>query len=719
MIGDVETVPAVETPKVLIVDDQPRNLDALEAMLEPTGCMFIRAQSADEALLSLLRHDFAAIVLDIKMPGMNGLELATLIKQRKRSRHVPILFLTAHMVDDREALQGYGVGGVDYLSKPINAEILRSKVGVFIELYRKTRALADLNEALEREVADRERAQEALESVNRELETRVRARTDELTMANRGLREGEERLRMAMDVSRIGAWEWNLASGRMTWSTDPEVLFGFPAGCLGADHRLAGAIHHEDRPRNEAALVTALASGAYETAYRAVRPDGSVLWLTERGQIVRDAEGKPERMVGITRDVTSEREAEQQREKLLLDARVARAEAEMANRAKDDFLAVLSHELRTPLNAVFGYARLLQAKQLDEDGRARAVDAIVRNTNAQVQLIDELLDVSRVISGKLRLDLRSVDLGKVVEAALDTVRPAADTKGLRIQAVLDPDAGPVAGDPDRLQQVVCNLLMNAVKFTPGDGRIQVRLQRVNSHVEIVVSDTGEGIAPNVLPFIFDRFRQGDSSSTRRHGGLGLGLALVKHLVELHGGQVAAHSDGVGRGATFLVNLPLSIAKLPSHESLLLHSMSRSRTTEIGEARLDGIRIIVVDDDKDSGELMTTILNSAGAVVRGCRSASEALNAVREWQPDVLVSDIEMPDEDGYWLISKVRALDTVIGRKLPAVALTAHGRREDRIRSLTAGYSMHVAKPVDPGEFTTVIASLAGRSPSARMPSAD
>jgi PAS domain S-box-containing protein len=717
MSTDVETPNAIAAPKVLIVDDQPRNLDTLEAMLEATGCVFVRAQSADEALLSLLRHDFAAIVLDIKMPGMNGIELATLIKQRKRSRHVPILFLTAHMVDDRDVLRGYGVGGVDYLSKPINADILRSKVGVFIELHRKTRALADLNEALEREVADRERAQEALETANRELEDRVRARTDELSWAHRGVRESEERLRMAMEVAEIAAWEWNLPTGVMKWSTEPEALFGFPAGYFGPDQRLARTVHPEDRPHLEAALGTALESGTYEAEYRAIRPDGSVVWLTDRGQVISDAAGKPERMVGITRNVTSEREATRQREKLLLNARVARAEAEMANRAKDEFLAVLSHELRTPLNAVYGYARLLQARQLDQDGTARAVDAIVRNAHAQAQLIDELLDVSRVISGKLRLDVRSVDLKAVVEAAMDTVRPAADAKGVRIQAVLDPGAGPIAGDPDRLQQVVWNLLINAVKFTPQDGRVQVHLQRVNSHVEVVVSDTGEGIAPAVLPFIFDRFRQGDSSLTRRHGGLGLGLALVKHLVELHGGKVSAESEGIGRGATFIVELPLSIARLPSEGTLLPPPAGGLGLVALTGVRLDGVRVVVVDDERDAVALMSAILTSVGAEVRGCASASEALAAVREWRPDVLVSDIEMPGEDGYSLIQKLRADDAEHGARTPAVALTAHSRREDRVRALTAGYNMHVAKPVDPGELTTVIASLAGRSPNGAEPS--
>jgi PAS domain S-box-containing protein len=705
----VATPNAVEAPKILIVDDQPRNLDALEAMLESSGCTFVRALSADEALLCLLRHEFAAIVLDIRMPGMSGIELATLIKQRKRSQHVPILFLTAHLVDDDDVLRGYGVGGVDYLSKPINAGILRSKIGVFIDLHRKTRALAALNEALQREVADRERMQAALERANQELEERVRTRTAELTRAHRGVRESEERLRMAMEVARIGAWEWQLASGQMTWSTDPEALFGFPAGSLGADRRLARALHPEDKPPTERALAAALATGTYEAEYRAVRPDGSIVWLTDRGQVVVDADGRPERMVGISRDVTSEREAGQEREQLLRDARAARTEAETANRAKDEFLAVLSHELRTPLNAVYGYARMLQAGQLEKDAAARALDVILRNAHAQVQLIDELLDLSRVISGKLRLDVRSTDLKAVVEGALDSVRPAAGAKGIRLQSVLDPGAGPIAGDPDRLQQVVWNLLTNGVKFTPKGGRVQIRLQRVNSHVEIVVSDTGEGIAADVVPFVFDRFRQGDSSSTRPQSGLGLGLALVKHLVELHGGTVAAQSEGPGRGATFIVKLPLSIAQLPSESGPLEHPTAGSGPAPVSGVRLDGLRVLVVDNDRDAVELMGAILTGAGAVIRGCGSASEALAVVQEWRPDVLMSDIEMPGEDGYSLIRKVRALDETQGGQTPAVALTAYGRRQDRVRSLSAGFSMHVPKPVDPGEFTTIIARLTGR----------
>ena len=393
------------------------------------------------------------------------------------------------------------------------------------------------------------------------------------------------------------------------------------------------------------------------------------------------------------------------------ESRARAVEAEAANRAKDEFLTVLSHELRTPLNAVYGWARMLRAGDLkDEKARMRALDIIERNANVQVQLIDDLLDIARVITGKMRLDVRPVDLVAVIEAACDAVAPAAAAKELRLQTVLDPNAGPVAGDPGRLQQVVWNLLMNAVKFTPRGGRVQIVLQRVNSHVEIVVSDTGKGIAADVLPFIFERFRQADSSSTRQHAGLGLGLALVKHLVDLHGGSVVAESHGEGKGATFLVKLPVPIAPIAVTSTLRAHPTAPARAFAAATARLDGLRVLVVDDDADAVDLASVILRNAGAAVRTCLSASEALELLRQWRPDVLVADIEMPGEDGYSLIRKVRALEADQGGKTPAIAVTAYGRMEDRMRTLTAGYSMHVPKPVDPAELTTIIASVAGRS---------
>ena len=382
-------------------------------------------------------------------------------------------------------------------------------------------------------------------------------------------------------------------------------------------------------------------------------------------------------------------------------------EAEKANRAKDEFLAVLSHELRTPLNAVYGWARMLQAGRVDDATVARALDVIVRQSNAQVQLIDDLLDVSRMSVGKMRLDVRQVDLPAVIEHALDAVRPAAEAKGIRLQPVLDPRAGPVVGDPDRLQQVAWNLLMNAVKFTPKGGRVQLYLQRVNSHVEIVVSDDGPGIPPEVLPFIFEPFRQGDSSSTRAHAGLGLGLALVRHLVDLHGGSVVAQSDGAGAGATFVVKLPLPIAELGAGSPAFRAHPKAATEPSAGQiVRLDGVRVVVADDDPEALELASTILGGAGAEVRTCASAEEALEAFRRSVPDVLISDIEMPGEDGYSLIRRVRALPAEQGGRAPAVALTAYGRTQDRVQSLAAGFTMHVPKPVDPGELTAIVASV-------------
>jgi signal transduction histidine kinase len=381
------------------------------------------------------------------------------------------------------------------------------------------------------------------------------------------------------------------------------------------------------------------------------------------------------------------------------------AEAEASNRAKDEFLAVLSHELRTPLNAVYGWARMLQGGQLDSPAAARALDVIVRQSNAQVQLIDDLLDVSRIITGKMRLDVRPVDLKVVVESALDAVRPAAAAKDIRLRSALDARVGPVSGDPGRLQQVVWNLVMNAVKFTPRGGSVDVELGGDDTHVEVAVRDTGRGISGTVLPFIFERFRQADSSTTRAHAGLGLGLALAKNLVELHGGTLTAHSDGEDKGATFLMRLPAAAgfgAERPSRGRLPLPPPGASVAADLA-----GVRVLVVDDDPEALELATAILVAAAADVRVCRSAADALKILPEWRPHVLVSDIEMPGEDGYSLIGRVRALPATEGGRTPAVALTAYGRQQDRARSLTAGFNMHVPKPVDPGEFTAIVASLA------------
>jgi signal transduction histidine kinase/ActR/RegA family two-component response regulator len=398
---------------------------------------------------------------------------------------------------------------------------------------------------------------------------------------------------------------------------------------------------------------------------------------------------------------------EAQREDLLQKERQARETAERADRAKDEFMAVLSHELRTPLNAVYGWARLLQGGHIRDAALIeRATDAIVRNADVQVQLIDDLLDTSRIASGKMRLDVRRIDLQTVIQGALDAVRPAAHAKGVHVETALDAGAGIVAGDSSRLQQVVWNLLMNAVKFTPKGGHVRIELRGTDTNVEIVISDTGEGIAPRLLPHLFERFRQADSSSTRQHGGLGLGLALVKHLTELHGGTVSARSDGENHGATFTVTLPLAPANLSEQPPSRNAASATDAVEEPAFVRLDGLRILVVDDDRDGARLAEAILVGAGAEVHTCHSAPEALEHLSAWQPDVLVSDIEMPGEDGYSLIRRVRGLAAEAGGRIPAIALTAYGRHHDRVKSLAAGFNLYVPKPVNPAELTGVIAGI-------------
>lgn len=397
------------------------------------------------------------------------------------------------------------------------------------------------------------------------------------------------------------------------------------------------------------------------------------------------------------------------REALLAREQEAREQAELASHSKDEFLGLLSHELRTPLNAILGWTRMLISSQMDEQAVANAIETIDRNARLQSRLIEDMLDVSRIMSGKLRLDAQPVDLTTVISAAVDTLRPAADAKQIRVYVVLDYGAGLVLGDPVRLQQIVWNLLSNAIKFTPKSGSIKVFLERVNSHLEVTVSDTGPGIDKEFLPFVFERFRQADSSTTKKYGGLGLGLAIVRQLVELHGGTVEAANHQESSGAIFTVTLPIMVTRQQtarqSTEVVHLNTLGSGIDEFDCPRELDGIKILAVDDEPDARFLLTTILEQCGAEVKTCESAAAALALLKEFKPDILVSDIGMPEEDGYTLIKKIRAAEA--GRKrIPAVALTAFARVEDRLKALSAGYNMHVPKPVEPMELMMVIASL-------------
>ncbi|RIK98800.1 MAG: hybrid sensor histidine kinase/response regulator [Proteobacteria bacterium] len=444
-------------------------------------------------------------------------------------------------------------------------------------------------------------------------------------------------------------------------------------------------------------LVTAIASVATAVAIpplvpRALRLVRAEQLAEERGIQLAEAE---DRAALAARAVRAQQEAE-----------AARAEAEAANRAKDQFLATVSHELRNPLSPILAWSRMLASGGLDADRTRQAVEAIERCAVAQAQLIDDLLDVSRIVSGKLRMDVRTLDLAAVIDAAVAAARPAADAKQIRVEVDVDPAAGPVLGDAERMQQVVWNLLSNAVKATSRGGHVRIRLARVASHVELSVADDGAGIEPALLPDLFQRFTQGEAGTTRRQGGLGLGLAIVRHIVELHGGSVRAESDGPGRGARFHVALPLP-AMHPLGAPPRRHPSAAAALAADSLADLGGLRVLVVDDEPDSNAAVQAVLARCGADVRVAASAQQALDLFERWRPDVLVSDIGMPVEDGYALIARIRALPPERGGDVPALALTAYARSDDRVRTLAAGFQLHLAKPVEPSELGAAVARLA------------
>ncbi|MBC7933101.1 MAG: PAS domain S-box protein [Rubrivivax sp.] len=516
-------------------------------------------------------------------------------------------------------------------------------------------------------------------------------------LAEEAVRESERQLRTLADAVPQLVWMAD-ADGYIFWynerwydytGTTPEQMEGWGWQSVHDPELLPRVVK-----RWKASLET---GEPFEMEFPLKGVDGVFRWFLTRVNPLRDSQGHIVRWFGTNTDVDEQRRtAEELRE---------------ANRLKDEFLATVSHELRTPLTAILGWAHLLRAGQVDEKNVVGALETIERNARAQSQLIDDLLDVSRIITGKLRLDVRQIDPGSFIESAIEALRPAAEAKDVRIQKVMDTGVVSVAGDPARLQQVVWNLLSNAIKFTPKGGRVQVRLERINSHIEIAVSDTGAGIKPEFLPHVFERFRQADQKTTREHGGLGLGLAIVRHLVELHGGTVQADSPGEGQGATFVVNLPIVPVYQKDNLAERVHPAARDILTSYDcPERLDGLKVLVVDDEVDTREVFRVSIAHCGAEVVTAGSAQEALEAIEKEQPNLLISDIGMPGEDGYELIRKVRALPSGRGGKIPAIALTAYARTEDRLRALRAGYQMHISKPVELAELVAVMASLIQRS---------
>jgi PAS domain S-box-containing protein len=503
-----------------------------------------------------------------------------------------------------------------------------------------------------------------------------------------------------------------------SWNHAAERMFGYTSD--EAVGRSIALIIPPERQDEERTILGRIRAGDRIEHFETVRVtrDGRRIDVSLTVSPVRDNEGAIVGASKVARDITEQKRAAAERERLLESERAARATAEEASRLKDEFLATVSHELRTPLNSILGWATMLRNGTLPEEKARYAAEIVERNARTQAQLIEDLLDVSSIITGKLRLNVRPIMPAEVIDSALDSVRPMADAKEIRLQAVLDRGAGPISGDAGRLQQVMWNLLSNAIRFTPKQGRVQVRLERINSHLEIAVSDTGMGISAEFLPFVFDRFRQADGSTSRHAGGLGLGLAIVRHILELHGGSVVADSAGEDRGATFTVRLPLMAVHPSSVEEVREHPTqepARRPGTSIEQVpRLDGARILVVDDEPNTRALLREVLEMRGAEVRDAGSCREGLDRLAEWRPELIISDIGMPGADGYEFIARVREREKAEGRRIPAIALTAYARSQDRMRALLAGYQVHMAKPIDPAELVVVSASLVENAPKSR-----
>lgn len=510
----------------------------------------------------------------------------------------------------------------------------------------------------------------------------------------------------------------NLQGIVISWNRGAERLFGYVAEEVVG--RPVTLLIPQDRQSEEPRILEELRQGRRVEHFDTVRvtKDGSLVHVSLTISPVRNAAGVIVGVSKIARDITARKEAEtrhQEQTRALLkateEAKLAGLEAERQSRMKDEFLATLSHELRTPLQSILGWTQLLLTGESDAEEIHQGLEVIDRNARSQTRIIEDLLDMSRILSGKVRLDVQRTGLAGLIEEAVKTVRPAAEAKGIRLQAILDPLAQAVFGDPNRLQQVFWNLLSNAIKFTPRGGRVMILLERVNSHLEVAVTDTGAGISPDFLPYVFERFRQEDASATRSHGGLGLGLAIVKNLVELHGGKVTAKSGGLSTGATFTVALPLAVLHGEPAMDTREHPAAETARPPRGRLpRLDGVSILLVDDEKDARNVVAAMLEKAGASVQAAASAQEALDSLETAVPNLMISDIGMPGEDGYSLIRKVRGLPPERGGNLPAIALSAYTRTEDRIQAITSGFQMHLSKPADALELLTVVESLARRA---------
>jgi PAS domain S-box-containing protein len=640
---------------ILLVDDRPANLLALEAILDQLDQRLVRATSGEEALEKLADEEFAVILMDVRMPGMDGLRTAEVICQRESAARVPIIFLTAVPIGNADVASGYARGAVDFLLKPFDPEILRSKVSVFVDLHQKEQMIKRQGALL------RQREREAFE------------------------RRSELRFRSLMDALPQSVWVARADLTFYYWNQRAVDYIGIQATMAVPAERLFEFVHPDDLPKLKAdwELSTANQHSAEIQVRLRRHTDGEYRWFLMRAVPQLEESGNVAGWIVAATDIDTEHQALQ--------------EAEAASRMKEEFLATVSHELRNPLNAIMGWVHLLRSEKLDVAKSSKALETIERNVHLQTALIDDILDVSRIMQGKINLTFRTVRMGAVVEAALAAVRPTADAKGVALEYKRTADSDEISGDADRLQQIVWNLLSNAIKFTPRDGRVTVTMERHDGELTLTVFDTGQGISQDFLPHVFDRFSQADSGSTRAHGGLGLGLAIVRHLVELHAGTVGATSAGPGQGASFSVRLPIKDSKAAIAGDELGRTAARP-------LQLEGVSILVVDDEADSREVLAELLRQYGAQTRTAGSAEEALSEIAHRAPQVLLSDIGMPSVDGFELVRRVREL--IPSDEMIAMALTGLGSIHDRKRALTEGFQVCMVKPVEPDRLVEAIKQL-------------
>ncbi len=676
-----------ELVKILLVDDQVRNLEALQAVLHPSGCRLITAQSADEALLALLQHDFAAIVLDIRMPGMDGLELARLIKGRRRTRHVPILFLTAHLMNDKDVLAGYQAGAVDYLTKPLDPEILRTKINIFADLHRVSQALSETNQQLQKEVVERQQVEQKLLDANQQLESRVEARTQELVQAHAVLAASEERLRIALDAGRMGTWELD-ALLRLCHIDEVQCsLLGLPPGTRSlALDTLLTLTHPEDDELVRTAVEHALKTNSdgavdYSYEFRIVRPSDRVTrWLLVSGRTIHGDHDGPPRRIGVTFDITARKHDEQTLQE--------------ADRRKNDFLATLAHELRNPLAPIRNAVELLRMKgplPVDKRGPAEVID---RQARALTRLVDDLLDISRITQNRLELRREPASLSAIVEAAIEASRPLIDAGGHDLEVSLPDEPIVLLADVTRIAQVLSNLLNNAARYSDKKGHIHIDVRRDFTEAVVTVVDEGIGIPSAMLGRVFDMFVQVDRAHERGRGGLGVGLSLSKQLVEMHGGRIIATSGGPGLGSTFEVRLPIAPEIEASVRAIgVKDDLPTSR-----------FRLLVVDDNRDSVDSLSTLLRLMGNDVHMAYDGVEAVHAAHTLRPDVVLLDVGLPLRNGYDAARLIRSEPW--GNTMVLIALTGWGQEQDRLQSHEAGFDHHLVKPVDPRVLMTLVSDL-------------